>query len=99
MLPPVAEFINLFGINYAVICIMPSVLKRVKPLAVYTKPKKFYLIDTCGLYCKHITIANDDSSVIKKFEASLAEDARVIIYHMFIVQATGGRNWQLIFTD
>ncbi len=53
---------------------------------------------TCGLYYKHITIINDDTSIVNKFEASLTDDARVVIYnrHMFIVQATGGRNWQLI---
>ncbi len=35
-------------------------------------------------------IVNDDSTVINKLEASLADDARVVIYdrHMFIVQAT-----------
>jgi hypothetical protein len=34
---------------------------------------------------------NDDSRVFNKLEASLTDDARVIIYdhHMFIVQATG----------
>ncbi len=38
-----------------------------------------------------MTIVNDDSSVVNKFETSLTDDARVIIYdrHMFIVQATG----------
>ncbi len=37
-------------------------------------------------------IVNDDSGIVKKFEASLTDDARVIIYNrnMFIVQATGG---------
>jgi hypothetical protein len=46
----------------------------------------FYI---CGLY-KPMTIVNDDSRVVNKLEASLADDARVIIYdrHMFIVQAT-----------
>ncbi len=36
-------------------------------------------------------IVNDDARVINKLEASLTDDARVIIYdhHMFIVQATG----------
>jgi hypothetical protein len=45
---------------------------------------------TCGLYYKPMTIVNDDSRVINKLEASLTDDARVIIYdhHMFIVQAT-----------
>ncbi len=35
-------------------------------------------------------IVNDDARVINKLEASLTDDARVIIYnrHMFIVQAT-----------
>ncbi len=36
-------------------------------------------------------IVNDDSRVVNKLEASLSDDARVVIYdrHMFIVQATG----------
>jgi hypothetical protein len=35
-------------------------------------------------------IANDNSRVVTKFETSLTDDARVIIYdhHMFIVQDT-----------
>jgi hypothetical protein len=35
-------------------------------------------------------IVNDDSRVVNELEASLTDDARVIIYnrHMFIVQAT-----------
>ncbi len=38
-----------------------------------------------------MTIINDDAIVVNKLEASLTDDARVIIYyhHMFIVQATG----------
>ncbi len=38
-----------------------------------------------------MTIVNDDSRVFNKLEASLNDDARVIIYdrHMFIVQAIG----------
>jgi hypothetical protein len=49
---------------------------------------------TCGLYYKHVTIVNDDFSVINKFETSLNDNARVIIYdhHMFIVQATVDEN-------
>ncbi len=45
---------------------------------------------TSGLYYKLITIVNDDSSIINKFETSLIDDARVVIYdrHMYIVQAT-----------
>jgi hypothetical protein len=43
------------------------------------------------MYYKHITIVNYDSSIVNKFEASLTDDARVIIYdrHMFIEQANG----------
>jgi hypothetical protein len=42
------------------------------------------------LYYKPMTIVNDDARVINKLEASLTDDARVVIYncHMFIVQAT-----------
>ncbi len=37
-----------------------------------------------------MTIVNDDSMVVNKLEASLTDNARVVIYdlHMFIVQAT-----------
>jgi hypothetical protein len=44
-----------------------------------------------GLYYKPMAIVNDDSKVINKLEASLTDNARVIIYerHMFIVQSTG----------
>jgi hypothetical protein len=43
-----------------------------------------------GLYYKPIMIVYDESRVINKLEASLTDDATVIIYnrHMFIVQAT-----------
>jgi hypothetical protein len=57
---------------------------------------------TCGLYYKLITIVNDDSSVVSKWMlqtvASLIDDARVVIYdrNMFIIDATGGKNQQLI---
>ncbi len=45
---------------------------------------------TSGLYYKHITIVNYDSSSVNKFGATLTDDARVAIYdhHMFIVQST-----------
>ena len=53
--------------------------------------KKFHSVDICDLYNKHVTIVNDDSSIINKFQALLFDDARVVIYdrHMFIAQATG----------
>jgi hypothetical protein len=43
------------------------------------------------MYYKPMTIINDDSRVVNKLEASLTDNARVVIYnhHMFIVQATG----------
>ncbi len=52
--------------------------------------KNVYKTDTSGLYCKPITIVNDDFSVINKLETSLIGNARFVIYdrHMFIVQAT-----------
>ncbi len=44
-----------------------------------------------GLYYKSMTIVNDDSRVVNKLEASLTDNARVVIYdrHMFMVQDTG----------
>ncbi len=48
------------------------------------------LQSTCGLYYKPMTIVNDDARIINKLDASLTDDARVVIYdrHMFRVQAT-----------
>ncbi len=44
----------------------------------------------CGPYYKPMTIVNDDDRIVNKLDASLTDDARVVIYdrHMFIVQAT-----------
>ncbi len=41
-----------------------------------------------GLYYKPVMIVNNDSKVVNKLEASLTDDARVVIYdrHMFIVK-------------
>ncbi len=51
----------------------------------------------CGLYYKHVTIVNYASSSVNKLRASLNDNARVVIYdcHMFIVQATGGKSYNL----
>jgi hypothetical protein len=51
----------------------------------------FFAQISCGLYYKPMMIVNDDSRVVNKFEASLSENARVIIYicHMFILLVTG----------
>ena len=59
------------------------------------------MTDTSGLYYKPITIINDDSRVVNKLENSLTDDTRVIIYdcHMFIVKATDGKSWQLIYPN
>jgi hypothetical protein len=54
------------------------------------KPITAVIYSYRGLYYKSMMIANDDARIINKLDASLAEDARVVIYdcHMFIVQAT-----------
>ncbi len=46
-----------------------------------------------GLYYKHITIVSDVYDLINKFEFSLTDDARVIIYdrHMYIVHGHRSR--------
>ncbi len=45
---------------------------------------------TCGLYYKHVTIVNDDSSIVSEQSFQLVDDARGVIYdrYMFIIQAT-----------
>jgi hypothetical protein len=47
-------------------------------------------VSNSGLYYKPMMIVNDDSRVVNKLEASLTDNARVVIYdhHIFIVQAT-----------
>ncbi len=49
-----------------------------------------YLPDLPTLCYKPMTIVNDNAWVVNKLEASITDDARVVIYdrHMFIVQAT-----------
>jgi len=49
---------------------------------------------TCGLYYKHMTIINDDSSIISRRSSKLIGGARVITYNrnMFIKEATEGAN-------
>ncbi len=49
------------------------------------------LVNSCGLYYKHMTIVNYASSIVNKLKALHTDDARVVIYdhHVFIVQATG----------
>ncbi len=55
---------------------------------VYSKPVPMTKI--CGLYYKHMTIVNDDSSIISEQSFQLIDDARGVIYdrRMFIIQAT-----------
>ncbi len=59
---------------------------------------EFYSTGSCGLYYKPMTIVNDDARIVNKLEASLTDDARVVIYdhHMFIVQATGDQSHPLL---
>ncbi len=54
--------------------------------------------DICGLYYKHMTIINDDSSIIINWSSKLIDVARGVIYdhYMFIVQATGGKILQAV---
>ncbi len=49
------------------------------------------ILQTSGLYYKPLTIVNGNARVVNKLEASLTDNAWVVIYdrHMFIVQATG----------
>jgi len=48
------------------------------------------MIESSGLYYKHMTNGNDDSSVVIKCSYMLFDGTRGVIYdlHMFIVQAT-----------
>jgi len=45
----------------------------------------------CGRYYKHMTIVNDDSSIISAQSLQLNENPRGVIYkhRMFIIQAAG----------
>jgi hypothetical protein len=45
----------------------------------------------CGLYYKHITIVNDNSSIVNECQVSLTDGTGVIIYNrnVFIIHATG----------
>ena len=56
--------------------------------------KKFYTLDTCGLYYKHVTIINDNSSVVNKWSFKLIDDPRVVIYdrHMLKYRPLVGTN-------
>ncbi len=51
---------------------------------------KYSYLETSGIYYKHMTIVNDDSSIIIKWSSKLIDDARGVIYdrYMFIVKAT-----------
>jgi len=48
---------------------------------------------TCGLYYKHVTIVNYDSSNISKWSFKLIDDTRAAIYdhNMFIIQVIGDK--------
>jgi hypothetical protein len=60
--------------------------------------KKFCI---SGLYFKHTTIVNDDSSIINKLEDLLNDNARGIIYdrRMFIIQASAVTENVIILVD
>jgi hypothetical protein len=44
----------------------------------------------CSLYYNHVTMVNDDSSVVSKWSFKLIDNPRVVIYdhHKFLIQAT-----------
>ena len=48
------------------------------------------VLSTSGLYYKHMTIVNEDSSIAIKWSFKLIDASRGVIYyrHMFIVNAT-----------
>jgi hypothetical protein len=56
-----------------------------------------YLEITVALHYKLMRIINDNSWVVNKLEASLIDNARVVIYdcHMYIVQVSGCQNFNL----
>jgi len=61
----------------------------------FNKKLSFFIIfwsmlQSSGLYYKHVTIVNDNSSIVSKWSFKLIDDPRVIIYdhHRFIIQAT-----------
>ncbi len=92
---------------------LPTYIKLVlKPVLVTGKFKQASLIfagkdrkaplkiaPTNCLYYKHVTVVNDDSSVISKWSFKLIDDPRVVIYnhHRFILQAT--TNIELALND
>jgi hypothetical protein len=67
-------------------------LLRTNGLAYWNHPQPLI----SGLYYKHITIINDDSSVISKWLSPLIDDARVVIYdrNVFIIHASADRSLQ-----
>ncbi len=62
-------------------------------LSLHCTNEKIIYKHHCGLYYKHITIVDYNSSIVNKLGPSLTHDARVVIYnhHVFIVHATDGR--------
>ncbi len=68
-----------------VIFVLPSFVQGVTKVAQ----------SPCGLYYKPVTIVNDDSGIINKFETSLIDDARVVIYDCHTL-ATGRMEQQFI---
>ncbi len=60
------------------------------------QPNLMFLGKTCGLYYKPMMIINDNSRVINKLEASLTDNARVVIYKSSHVYSTSHR---AIFTN
>jgi hypothetical protein len=66
------------------------VLSLSKAVVLAVDVMRIFNLVNSGLYYKPLMFVNDDSRIINKLEASLTDNARVIIYdrHMFTVQAT-----------
>ncbi len=59
-------------------------------LSLHSTDGKIIYKHHCGLYYKHITIVDYNSSIVNKLGASITHDAWAVLYdrHMFILQAT-----------
>ncbi len=68
----------------------PSLLFASEARAYPSEAPLRSMVGSCGLYYKPMKIINDDSRVVNKPEASLNDNARVVIYdrHMCVIQST-----------
>jgi hypothetical protein len=74
-------------LNVVMLSVITRLMLSVVVLSVVA-PLFLLWTEASGLYCKHITIVNDDISVVNKFEALLTDKTRVVIYDVY---STGHR--------